>query len=724
MRNKLTPKQTLNFRLKRAVFVLSMAALFGLSYFIWMNLGWNEESAANPGKNGSRTITSVNTIVNEYTTLSSSVSAGATSLSVASSSLNANGRFSGNLSSGDLILIIQMQGASISTSNNSSYGSISNYNSCGRYEFARVSAVPNGTSITVANALKNAYTSSGRVQIIRVPRYSSLTINNGASITCPDWNGTTGGVIAVESASTVVINGSINADGKGFRGGVVEQNTTTPGSPSLFRTTNASDGAEKGESIAGLASSLSNGQYGRGAPANGGGGGNAHNCAGGGGANAGVVASWTGTGNPDNSNPNWITAWNLESPGFASTTSSGGGRGGYSFSANDANELTRAPGHSDWGGDNRLNGGGLGGRPLDYSGGRVFMGGGGGAGDSNNSTGTPGGRGGGIIFILAKNNVTGSGTVTANGASVTTQTGHDGAGGGGGGGAVLIYNNAGATSSISVSARGGNGGSQNLSWTEAEGAGGGGGGGYVAITNLPAITINVSGGNNGTSNSPSVTNFTPNGGTRGGPGSTASLPSNYNPYSASSNPLPVELVYFKAENEEYHVQLSWQTAAEKNNDFFAIERSGDGYAFEEIDRVQGAGNSSIPRNYTFSDMNPLDGTSYYRLRQVDYDGKFEVFQPRAVNRESGPAETQFRVTKIGPVPFRDQLSMELEADASGNVNFELFTNDGKLVWSDSRELQQGPQRVDLQPQAGIPGIYLLRVTAASGKTSVSRLVKQ
>jgi hypothetical protein len=709
--------------LRKVALGISIAAITGAGLFLFNNIGTSEEALASPGKDGARTITSTNTIVNEYTNLTHNANSGATEIRCGSNTLNANGRFSGNLAAGDLLLIIQHQGATMSHANNNGYGEVSSYVNCGNYEFARVASIGSSGRINLSNGLKNQYHSNGSVQVVRVPRYTVLTINNGASVTAPDWDGTTGGIVAIEASATVTINGSIDVTGKGFRGGAVEQSSNLPGSTSDIRSSDAAKGGAKGESINGNSLTYNNGGFCLGAPANGGGGGNAHNCGGGGGANAGNTSLWNGNGNPSNSNSNWTTAWNLESPGFANTTSSGGGRGGYSYSANNEDELVKGPGHSDWGGDNRRNGGGLGGRPLDYSGGRIFFGGGGGAGDSNNNTGTKGGDGGGIVIILAKQHITGTGSIIANGETPVASV-NDGAGGGGAGGVVILYNNAGVTSSITVSARGGNGGSQNISWAESEGAGGGGGGGYVAITSLPAISIDVAGGASGTSNSSSVTNFTPNGGTSGGAGSTASLPSTFNPYSASSNPLPVDLVYFKADKDENQVMLSWQTAAEKNNDFFAIERSADGYAFEELDRIQGAGNSSIPRNYTFNDLNPLEGTSYYRLRQVDYDGKFELFPPRAVQRESGPAEAQFRVVKIGPVPFRHQLTLELEADISGTYNFELFTNDGKLVWSDQRNLEQGIQGIDLQPQTNIPGIYLLRVTAASGKTNVSRLVKQ
>src|SRR6185295_2136175 len=98
-------------------------------------------------------------------------------------------------------------------------------------------------------------------------------------------------------------------------------------------------GAEKGEGIAGNQGDYDNfgGRYDRGAPANGGGGGNGHTAGGGGGGNAGIIASWNGYGVPDVSTGSWATAWNLEWSGFASNNSSGGGRGGYSYSSDDEN---------------------------------------------------------------------------------------------------------------------------------------------------------------------------------------------------------------------------------------------------------------------------------------------------------------------------------------------------------------------------------------------------
>src|SRR5207248_1471825 len=133
----------------------------------------------------------------------------------------------------------------------------------------------------------------------------------------------------------------------------------------------------------------------------------------------------------------------LESGSFHKHTSTGGGRGGYTYSTKSKGPTSLGPNQSGWQGDNRSNAGGLGGRPLDNSGGRVYMGGGGGAGDSNSGVGTSGANGGGIVYLLVGSLLTGSGTINANGSAAATATSGsssgDGAGGGGGGGSVVIY---------------------------------------------------------------------------------------------------------------------------------------------------------------------------------------------------------------------------------------------------------------------------------------------
>ena len=501
-----------------------------LRFFYWAQLAFaflliSLPSPGQSGKDGARIITAVNTVVNDYTTISANVAVGATAITVSNAALNLAGGFSAPLAAGDLVMIIQNQGAAMTNPDDSTYGAITNYSSCGNYEIREVSGVPNSTTISITCALEKAYTASGHTQVVRLPRFSTLTINTGGSITCPTWNGTTGGVVAIEVDGSTTINsgGSIDASGRGFRGGQLTENLAFYGVLNFVYST-GDYGSEKGESIVGFQTEYDalSGRFCKGAPANGGGGANSHNAGGGGGGNAGSVLAWTGRGNPDNSNATYATAWNLEYTGFASATSSGGGKGGYTFSSTNQNALVVGPFNTVWGGDYRRDNGGRGGRPLDYSTGRIFFGGGGGAGDQNDGRAGAGGNGGGIVFFTTRGKVSGAGNIQANGAdginSIGNNSGNDGAGGAGGGGVVIIDADS-AITGITINANGGRGGNQNVGIVgiDAYGPGGGGGGGYIAISN-GAVVRNANGGNNGVTSSNGMNEFPPNGATKGGQG--------------------------------------------------------------------------------------------------------------------------------------------------------------------------------------------------------------
>ncbi|MCB9447412.1 MAG: gliding motility-associated C-terminal domain-containing protein [Flavobacteriales bacterium] len=483
--------------------------------------------SAQKGKAGSVTLSAASTVVNEYTYLTADVAAGSTGITVNNSALNANGRFSAALATGDLVFIYQAQGATLDGApNDITYGAVLNYVSSGQYEFAQVLGVPNANTIELDCGLQHDYADSGHVQVIRVPRYADLTINSGSKVTAPAWDGQTGGLVIIEVENDLVVNGTMDASGLGFRGGRLD--TQTDWGFYGVKNLDPKFGGEKGEGIGGYQAyydATIGGRYSRGAPANGGGGGNSHNSGGGGGGNGGDPLAWLSTGNPDTSQPGWIQAWELEAAGFHTSVSSGGGRGGYTWSDLNADATVVGPEQAAWSGDNRKPLGGFGGRPLDYSSGRLFLGGGGGAGDSNNGDGGVGGEGGGVIFAMVYGDISGSGQIISNGVkggdaccAGFSSGGNDGAGGGGAGGTVIL-NTLGSASGVTVQANGGSGGSQFNkpsagSNTEAEGPGGGGGGGHVAISN-GALTVTASGGKNGTTNATSLTEFPPNGATSG-----------------------------------------------------------------------------------------------------------------------------------------------------------------------------------------------------------------
>lgn len=478
-----------------------------------------------PGKDGPRVI-STNTVFSalpeaRVTTLAGPATAGSSTISVASAA---------GLSAGDVLMLYQAQGATLTSPDSAAFGAVSALNNAGRYELVNVFGV-SGTTITLSPACGSTplrFSYAAGAQVIRVPQYTSLTINAGVTLSVSPWNGSTGGVLPLIVRDTFSLQGTVSASAAGFRGGAVDNASQASGTNvTTFRSATDADGAEKGEGIGGYQAGYNalGGRYGRGAAANGGGGGNSHNAGGGGGGNGDSGIAWNGQGNPDPATTG-AAAWAIDGSLTGATTSSGGGRGGYTYGSSDQNALTVAPGTAAWGGNLRRERGGLGGRPVPNQPSvlgdtRLFLGGGGGAGDGNNNGAGAGGNGGGLVLVVA-GTLSGSGRIQSDGAngSNTSPAHNDSPGGGGAGGTIVV--SATTASGVTLFARGGNGGNQLITSNESEGPGGGGGGGFVAA---PATLVaTVTGGVSGTSTSASVTEFPVNGATRGGAGRSITAP--------------------------------------------------------------------------------------------------------------------------------------------------------------------------------------------------------
>jgi hypothetical protein len=141
----------------------------------------------------------------------------------------------------------------------------------------------------------------------------------------------------------------------------------------------------------------------------------------------------------------------------------------------------------------------------------------------------------------------------------------------------------------------------------------------------------------------------------------------------ANQPLPVSLLFFSAKTLQNSVQLQWATAAEINNDFFTIERSMDGHNWEAISYIHGAGNANYVINYEFVDQFPVSGISYYRLKQTDFDGKFEYFAPVAVqthgiNAASEIVNVAISQTKMDiSIMNENETAMLVVADIRGRI---------------------------------------------------------
>lgn len=352
-------------------------------------------------------------------------------------------------SQADRVLLIQMKGARIYTSNDSLFGQIEDIRTCGYAEFLTIKSV-NGDLIEFTTRLTNNYDVKGSVQIVRVAHYDSARVIS--PLTAPPWNGTIGGIVCLEVSGSLYLNNIINVSGLGFRGGnaSIDNDGCNTADYVIYDWFLGKSG-EKGEGIASLR--VSSPLSGRGPLGNGGGGGNGTNGGGGGGSNGGR-----------------------------------GGMGGDAVRYCNSNRFV----------------GGIPGRELAsfVPQQRLFLGGGGGGGHQNNDQGvdwqygTGGNHGGGIVLIHA-NAIYGNGfPILADGLSVEDTTEWDGAGAGGAGGTILIDCDT-VISTLSISAAGGNGGNVKNPYSS-HGPGGGGGGGVVVLSRaFPNVSINVKGGMSG-----------------------------------------------------------------------------------------------------------------------------------------------------------------------------------------------------------------------------------
>lgn len=181
----------------------------------------------------------------------------------------------------------------------------------------------------------------------------------------------------------------------------------------------------------------------------------------------------------------------------------------------------------------------------------------------------------------------------------------------------------------------------------------------------------------------------------------------------SCPPLPVELTSFKAaalSSEE--VSLDWQTATEKNNDFFLVQRSDNGNRWETLGKLDGAGNSNSPKTYRWSDHAPLEGSSYYRLKQVDFNGQFDFSDVRSIRIYGDVSRLQ-----AYPNPTADRLIIsEVPEGVESLIVFNVMgQNVTDLI--DEQRRNNGERVLDLSNLDR--GIYL--VSAGSAALRVYKL---
>ncbi|MBS1564206.1 MAG: hypothetical protein JST39_07440, partial [Bacteroidetes bacterium] len=628
-----------------------------------------------------------------YPGLSSTVSAGSKNIT-----LGAAGSGSTAISPGDLLLIIQMQGAQINATNDSTYGNgvkggaVSGYlnNSkllAGNMEYvvAQNSVSLAGGTLKLNAGTKNSYSNADygtdgqyRYQVIRVALYYNLTLS--ASIIAPDWNGTIGGVLVMTVTNKLNFNGQIlSAAGAGFRGGAARQlKGGTGGSNKDFVNLSTYNfHGSKGEGIAGTpryvnnggvlldngaaAEGYPNGSYGMGAPGNAGGGGtdgkptsNDQNSGGGGGANGGS-----------------------------------GGKGGNSWSSNLAT------------------GGEQGSAFAQVSSGRLIMGGGGGAGTTNDGTGvstlgfsTSGAAGGGIV-LLTVNTVSGSGTIDVSGETGNLTVLNDGSGGGGAGGSVMIFSGS-SLSTVTVKANGGSGGT-NTGTGSPHGPGGGGGGGVVYSNKTLNAATTIAGGTAGlTAGSSNYSAVAGQAGILVQNIQSANVPN----LALSCTVLPVDFVSVTATASNRKTTVNWDVANENGVQAYEVQQSTDGKNFSTVTTVAYKASGLSFNSYSVELGNTGNQTVYYRIYEIAWNGSTDYSKIVMVKA----TQEQVASMSVSPNPATGSNTTVVIKNgnlSSGSLVLRLVGMQGNIVWQKEYSPVSGCNTIQLNNLAMVPnGVYL------------------
>lgn len=180
--------------------------------------------------------------------------------------------------------------------------------------------------------------------------------------------------------------------------------------------------------------------------------------------------------------------------------------------------------------------------------------------------------------------------------------------------------------------------------------------------------------------------------------------------------LPVELLYFDAKVVNKIVVLDWATATEINNDGFEVQRSKNGKDFEKIAWTQGAGNTTETQNYQSIDNEPYTGVSYYRLKQIDFDGHYEFSHIEAVDLNQLNNEGNRVNFIVYPNPFEDKIVVKVESESISSV--VLYDLTGKEVYNENFE-----KYTTLSLRELAKGAYILKLVSNNYTQSVQVVKK-
>jgi hypothetical protein len=188
--------------------------------------------------------------------------------------------------------------------------------------------------------------------------------------------------------------------------------------------------------------------------------------------------------------------------------------------------------------------------------------------------------------------------------------------------------------------------------------------------------------------------------------------------------LPVTITNFKGENAGSVNKLFWNTSTEINNKGFELERSADGVNYKMITFVASkanGGNSTSALGYNFDDVKPMVGANYYRLKQIDNDGKYAYSNVVVLNRKV----SEITFTKVYPNPATTELNVMITSPRAEKLTLVVTDLTGKVVMQTATNVVTGDNLQQLRVDKLAGGTYMIKAICANGcETAVHKFVKQ
>lgn len=189
-----------------------------------------------------------------------------------------------------------------------------------------------------------------------------------------------------------------------------------------------------------------------------------------------------------------------------------------------------------------------------------------------------------------------------------------------------------------------------------------------------------------------------------------------------TTPLPVQLKNFNGICINHQINIQWETASEKNNAYFVVEKSYDATHWTYVNRISGQGNSNTTQNYSIIDTDASNTMIYYRLTQVDFDGKEEVFSPIQVHNCNG---IQLPNLTVFPNPVENSAQIEITSPIEiSNAQLTILDMNGKIIHSRQIALAAGTQQLPLSTENWASGVYHLHVSSEEVAFKTLKFIKR